>query len=383
MNILHLVGGLGTSSGTTQIIWNLCRVAADEGHNPSILYLTNRGIDTWTSPDPRIRTYPCPVTRNRSWGFSPAFHRTLKELGPYANVLHVHSNWLYINLSAAGLALRHNVPLIISPQGALDPWCLRHHAVRKFLYWHLVERRLMETASAIHVVSDFEHANVHVMNVHTPCHVIPNGASVPATMQNRQAARRLLNVPDDAFVVLFLARLNPKKGLDLLLRAASEIPSSIPLHLLIAGGDGGSGYRQQLARMATPLEQLKRITWLGQVSGDVKTAAFAAANVYCLPSHAEGMPVSVLEAMAHGCPVLISDACHIPEVESAGAGFLIERSPEAIRSRILELARNPAACTEMSANARTLVDTRFNWTRIGRDMLSLYSSLQNNSTASQ
>jgi glycosyltransferase involved in cell wall biosynthesis len=376
MNILHLVGGLGTSSGTTQIIWNLCKVAADEGHRPSILYLTGRGIDTWELADSRISTYSCPISTSRSWGFSPAFHQTLKRLVNTTDVIHIHSNWLYINLAASGVSLKYGIPLVVSPQGALDPWCLRHHRLRKQLYWLLLEKRIMCNAAAIHVVSEFERNSVQSLNVRTPCHVIPNGATIPKSVTHRDEACRQLGIPDKAFVILYLARINPKKGLDLLLKSLSFMPDKINFHLLVAGSDGGSGYQGEMERLARSISSKDKITWLGEVSGVRKSMAFACANTYVLPSRAEGIPISLLEAMAHGIPVLYSEACHVPEVADSGAGLSIALNTESIGQKILQLLYDPTLRQEMGRRAKALVESRFNWSSIGRSMLELYAKVQ-------
>lgn len=375
MKILHLVGGIGTSSGTTQIIWNLSRVAADEGHSPFIAHLSGRGIDEWRLPDSRISTRSFPVRWHRGWGFSPTLYRFLKQEGSSFDVMHVHSNWLYVNLAATATSLVAGRPLVVSPQGALDPWCLHHHAIRKAIYWILLEWHLMNRTTAIHAVSSFEETCVRQMGVRRPCTVIPNGVSPPSQPGDRDAARAGLGLPANGFIMLHLARLNPKKGLSLLIKTLSYLPETVPYHLLVAGSDGGSGYERVLRRQAAPLEKLGRITWLGEVSGPRKDAAFAAADVYVLPSKSEGMPIAALEALSHGVPVILSQACHIPEVEQAGAGFISPTLPEPLGRHILQLVYDPDLRQHMSRQARWLAAQTFDWNIIGRRMTAFYQSL--------
>jgi glycosyltransferase involved in cell wall biosynthesis len=175
-------------------------------------------------------------------------------------------------------------------------------------------------------------------------------------------------------VVLFLGRLNFKKGLDLLVPAFAEARAADPdLHLVIAGPD--DGMRRDIESWAAKGGIGHRVTFTGMLDHQRKLEAFRDSAMFVLPSYSENFGIAVVEAMACGVPVAISDKVNIwREVRDAGAGLVGTTTVASVAEQITRLARDPDAAA-MGARGRRLVEERFSWDRIAEDLEAVYRSL--------
>ena len=136
------------------------------------------------------------------------------------------------------MAGRAGRPVVRSPRGTLSTWALRRSRVRKRLIWNLIERRLFDEARLVHATSEMEERDVKQLGIAARTVVIPNGIDLEGEYSTSRIARaRRMGIPeaDGRRVVLFLSRIHPKKGLDLLYRAWAELPAHLPALLLVAG----------------------------------------------------------------------------------------------------------------------------------------------------
>jgi glycosyltransferase involved in cell wall biosynthesis len=171
--------------------------------------------------------------------------------------------------------------------------------------------------------------------------------------------------------VLFIARLHYKKGLDYLADAFVIVAPQCPeLDLVVAGPDEGakSDFEDRIRRAG--LE--KRVHLIGPLYGRDKFAALVDCTCFCLPSRQEGFSVAVTEAIAARAPVVISDACHFPEVAEANAGFVLPLDPREFASAIVKIASDPQLGREMGQAGRQLIETRFNWNSIAQRSIEAY-----------
>jgi glycosyltransferase involved in cell wall biosynthesis len=182
-------------------------------------------------------------------------------------------------------------------------------------------------------------------------------------------------------VVLFLSRIDPKKGLDLLLRALAAVKAKgMPLALVIAG-TGEQEFEAALRREARALGVDEDIVWAGFVDGREKLAALADADLFVLPSRSENFAVSVVEAMACGLPVVISDQIGIHrEVAAAGAGVIVPCGTDELADALARLSADPQARREHGARAQCLARHRFSMETMTSELLRLYASLRLSAT---
>jgi glycosyltransferase involved in cell wall biosynthesis len=248
--------------------------------------------------------------------------------------------------------------------------------LRKWLIESAFQGRVIRGAAALHYTAAEEMKLAEPYVQGAPGVVIPNGldlaeyAHLPAAGGVRAAHPQI----GTRRIVLFLGRLNFKKGLDLLVpafvRACQEVND---LHLVIAGPD--DGMRRETERLVEAARIGDRVTFLGMLDHAQKLAAFRDAAMFVLPSYSENFGIAVVEAMACGVPVAISDKVNIwREVQETGAGLVAPTTVEAVADQIAQLARDPDAAAN-GARGRRLVEERFAWDKIARDLESVYRSL--------
>jgi glycosyltransferase involved in cell wall biosynthesis len=255
------------------------------------------------------------------------------------------------------MAGRAGRPAVRSPRGTLSAWALRRSRIRKWVIWNLIERRLFDEASLIHVTSEMEERDVRQLGITARTVVIPNGIDLDGEYATSRIARaRTMGIPeaDGRRVVLFLSRIHPTKGLDLLYRVWAELPASLPALLLVAGpGDDASltDLRRWLAEQPGPPAQ-----YLGPVTGARKLALLSSAWLMALPSYSENYGMVVAEALACGTPVLTTTRMPWAEVAVTGCGWVIEPQADSLaRALHAALGLRTDEHEPMRARARALV----------------------------
>ncbi len=361
----------------------MARAVRRRGHEVAI-YTTDRGLEPDAVPpagEPvqrdgvEIRTYPqqSPRILATSWGLA----RALEERVPSVDLVHIHSLYLFHVWAAARACRRHGVPYIIRPHGTLDPYIWKRHRLRKYLIERLFQNRVLREAAAIHYTAEDERTLAEPYAGGAPGVIVPNGLELTdyARLPPAGSFRRLHPEIGGRRIVLFLGRLNFKKGLDLLVPAfAAARQKHGDLHLVIAGPD--DGLRAEIERNVAELELGDRVTFTGMLTGEAKLAAFGDSYMFVLPSYSENFGIAVIEAMVCGLPVAITDKVNIArDVQEAGAGLVGPPTQASVIEQIDRLAADPALVYAMGAKGRTLVAARFNWERIARELETLYRSI--------
>jgi glycosyltransferase involved in cell wall biosynthesis len=311
-----------------------------------------------------------PLDRLR-WVAGRAARRTFERLVSSSDLVHVHGLWRQHSLAAAHAARRHGKPYLVSAHGMLEPWALGHKGWKKRLYGALVERSNLRRAACLRALTRQEVSDYRRYGIALPAAVVPNGVDLEPP-----------GAPDaflDAWpglrgqrMVLFLGRLHPKKGLDVLLRAWAAAPQAPAGHLVIAGPDFG-GTRAGSEALAAELGLRHSVTFTGQLAGSLKRAALAAAHAFVLPSFSEGLSMAVLEALAAGVPVVASPGCNLPEIAAEGCGWVVEAAPRPLAAALAEaLSLSAGDRAAVGARARGLAERRFSWPAVAAQMAAVY-----------
>jgi glycosyltransferase involved in cell wall biosynthesis len=271
--------------------------------------------------------------------FSRKFVPWLQQHASQYDYIIIDGIWQYSSFGT-WLALRNlSMPYFVYPHGMLDPWFkhtypLKH--LKKWLYWPWADYRVLRDAKAVLFTTheEKELARQSFWLYHCNETVVNFGTSAPSGNPEQLKHLFFNQFPTlkDKQLVLFLGRIHPKKGCDLLIDAFARIVNlNQNLHLVMAGPDQ-VGWQQQLDEQAKKLNIAHRITWTGLLEGDYKWGALHAANVFVLPSHQENFGVAVVEAMACGLPVLISNKVNIyKEIEIDQAGLVADDTADQIR----------------------------------------------------
>lgn len=295
----------------------------------------------------------------------------------------VHGIWQYQSWGT-WRAISGRKPYVLFPHGMLDPWFKRRYPlkhVKKWFYWHLAERYVLRDANSVLFTCDTEQ-RLAPESFRMPAWdaaVVPYGAETPTGDPQQQIEAFYTVCPGarDRRFFLFLGRIHPKKGCDLLIDAFASIATmDRNIDLVMAGPDAGMRHGLE-ARIA--MAGLKnRVHWPGLVTGDAKWGAFYAGDAFVLPSHQENFGIAVAEALACSRPVLISDQVNIwPEIESDGAG-LVAADTLAGTINLLErwLALTDDERRQMRLQARACFETRYNLDQNVSELVRFFQRMQ-------
>jgi glycosyltransferase involved in cell wall biosynthesis len=364
--------------GTIVSVHGLCRALAQRGHHVQVFTtsvdgaedscvphdtpVNIDGVDVWYFRSPRFR--------RMYW--APAMRRMLREhVGEY-DVVHTHGIYLWPLWAAARSAHNAGVPYVVSPRGMLEKDLIEQNsALWKAGLIAFIEKYTLEHAAAVHVTSEREAEQAAAFGFDLPrLSAIPNGvdSSEAAAPPYATAIASIVQGPP---FILSLGRLNWKKGLDRLLMALPRIDGA---RLVIAGNDE-DGYREVLQGIANREGVGDRVTFAGPVHGADKAALLSSAQLLVLPSYSENFGNVVLEAMAAGCPVVVTPEVGIaPAVARSGAGAVVDGTPAVLARTIDQLLSNAAERAEMGARGKVAA-TRYSWAAVAEQMETFYESV--------
>lgn len=312
--------------------------------------------------------------------------RLLQWLAAHAHeydVAHIHALFSPITSCAATVARQQGLPYILRPLGTLDPADLQKKKLLKQLYAKVLEKPNLAGAAAVHFTSDQEAKVSERFGVMTRDWVFPLGVALPpvAAVDVRDRA----GIPGDRPVLLFMSRVDPKKGLDLLFPALERlVAEGLEFSFVMAGGNPQEPeYIEQINRQIADSTLADRSHILGFVRGGEKTAWLAAADLFVLPSYYENFGIAVAEAMAVGTPVVISDQVHIwPAIEQAEAGWVCECNVDSLVAALRTALANRAEQQRRGNQAKQLVAAQYSWAAIAESLLQAYATVSSTSVSS-
>ncbi len=305
----------------------------------------------------------------RPYGFSGRLAPFIRSTRANYDAAVVHGLWSYSSVGA-WLGLRGgSTPYCVFTHGMMDPWFKQEFPVKhaaKQLYWLLLQGRVLTGAHSVLFTTEEERRLARRSFFGFSGYreeVVAYGAAAPSGDDDRQIRAFRAALPDlgERRFLLFLSRIHPKKGCDLLVSAFAAAAADHPdLDLVIAGPDQ-TGWRKDLDAIAAERGIAGRIRWPGMLSGDAKWGAFRAAEAFVLPSHQENFGIAVAEAMACSTPVLITDKVNIwREVEAARAGLVAPDTAPGIVSLLRAfLALGSAEKAAMGQAARLCFEQSF------------------------
>lgn len=297
---------------------------------------------------------------------SPALLRWLWRCAAEFDLLVLRALMHPLSSAVGWTARRKRLPYLVVPHGTLSEWTFRHRrTVLKRLYFQLVERRTLEGAAAIRFTSRAEQNEAERLDVSSEGIVIPHPyeprKDFKASAERQQG------------MVLFLSRVDPKKGIDLLLAAVDRARKDRPDLRLVVAGSGASSYERAVRTRIAELGLEGYVEMPGFVTGVDKDEFLRSAEVFVLPSEEENFGIAVVEALDAGVPVVISPQVDVaPEVEEYRAGYVVERSTEAVAGAILKILNDPKQARAMGERGRRLVRERFASDVVGPQVARLY-----------
>jgi glycosyltransferase involved in cell wall biosynthesis len=337
MHTLHVIGSFSPlDGGPPEALRQLIKAYVEEGAGIEVVCLDNPG-------EPFLTDILCPVHALGQpylgrYGFSPRFWRWICENSVRFDGIVMHGSWTFPGVALHFAARRAGRPYGVFAHGSLDPWFVRKYPlkhIKKMLYWP-VQYTVLRDARAVFFTSkserDLAKTSFHPNKWNSA--VVPFGITDPEECgvdPEAQIAAFYRRFPDlrSRRYLLFLARIHAKKGCDLLIEAFARVAASFPDVDLVMAGPDQEEMQAKLQSLAERSGIAGRVHWPGLIGGDLKWGALRACDAFVLPSHQENFGISIVESLAVGRPVLISNQVNIwADIESDKVGFVEDDTVE-------------------------------------------------------
>jgi len=299
----------------------------------------------------------------------------LKEVRRY-DLVHITSVWNFPVWAASFACWMHKKPYIISPRGTIYPETIAiKSSLFKTVYYALIAKKCLEKASAVHFTSLDEERKVKShLKLNTQSAVIPNGIDL-TEFEIVSKAKQHFEWMFKPYI-LFLGRINHKKGLDILFRAFSEINKQNSAIQLVVVGPNADNYKAVLDKLAAELHISQHIIYTGSLTGATKLAAYRNALCFALPSYSENFGMSVIEAMACSCPVVVSNKVGIfPEIEFYNAGLVTHLDYFEVAKAINTIIENSTTRNLIVKNGLLMVSKLYSVENVALKFNHLYKTL--------
>ncbi|MEL7332436.1 MAG: hormogonium polysaccharide biosynthesis glycosyltransferase HpsP [Cyanobacteria bacterium J06560_2] len=317
----------------------------------------------------------------RRYKFSTSLLSWLWNNAHRYDIAHIHALFSPVSTAAATVCRWRKLPYIMRPLGTLDPADLQKKKQIKKAYAALFERPNLAGAAAIHFTSDLESKVSERFGVSTPDMVIPLGVSLPnlpERVASQQAIRAQFSIPAKQPIVLFMSRIDPKKGFDLLLPALENLhQNNIPFHFFLCGANPQDrAYENSIREQIETSKWASWATLSGFVSGELKDQILSAADVFVLPSYYENFGIAVAEAMAAKIPVVISDQVHIwPAIEQSESGWVVPTEVDALVEAMGAALESAEERSRRGENAQRCAEEQYGWRAIAQRLIAQYQTL--------
>lgn len=297
------------------------------------------------------------------------------------DIVHIHGLYRFPVTFAAYWARRAGVPYVIMPHGSLDPFLYhqsQYNLHLKRIYERLFDIPNLKHAAAIHYTAKEEAKQAAFLKLRTKPVILPNGIDWGSyrRLPLRGNFRRRIGLNEQTPLVLFLGRINFKKGLDLLVPAFGLVLRKNPdAHLAIVGPDN-EGYGSKVQQWCGEQGIQDRVFFVDYIGHEEVNEAYVDADVFVLPSYTENFGLTVVEAMACNTPVVISDHVNIwREVQEAGAGIVVSLDLRAVADAICRLLADKLEARAMGTSGRLAVEKNYAWPRIVKQLTLVYRKL--------
>lgn len=372
MRILHILSYTTPEAGGSVLLGlDQTRRLAERGHDVAI-YTTNRRYPRGIEQVPLDR----PVQRNgvHLLYFPVEFPPMLvsrrlanalsQDIGSF-DIVHCHGIYRFPQIAAGYFARRAGVPYIVRPHGSLDPFVYNQKERKMFkrLFERLFMYKYLNGAAALHFTDREEHERVKFLGLTSPPVIIPNGidTGIYARDDLKGCFREEYGL-ENRPIILHLGRLSKQKGLDLLVPAFARLRCEQPDAVLVLAGPDNDGFKASLDRWIAAAGIGDSVRFTGMLRGDAKLAALIDADVFVAPSYFENFGTTVVEAMAAGTPVIVSDQVYIwRDIVEPGGGSVTPCDAEALAAALIDLLADDERRARMAERSVDIARTRFDW----------------------
>lgn len=382
MRLLYITASMSHKwGGPTKVVAELTEKLVEKGIEITIFSPFRRGekLEVVKLKGVKLCLFRQSFTDKLWTSCSSELERAIQKEVNNFDIIHIHEIWHYPHYITYKAAKTAGKPYVITIHGALDPWCLGYKSFKKNIYALLIQKSILKEANVLHATTDEEVKQIKNFVSNNNIVMIPNGINSEDFMNlpSRKELKKLYPKLIGKKILLFLGRLHPVKGLDLLAKAFGIITRERDdVYLLIAGPDS-DGYKAKVKQIFEKERILDKIIFTGMLEGQNKLVALSGADIFVLPSYSEGFSMAILEAMICKLPVVITRQCNFPEVAEYEAGIVSEPDLKQLTEALNTLLNNSKLCKKMGENGRILVLENFTWDKIADKMIKVYEDILN------
>ena len=305
-------------------------------------------------------------------GMSLAIRRKINSF----DIIHLHNFRTFQNILIHHYAKKYDIPYVLQAHGSLTTFFHKRWLKRIFdVIWG---RRILKDVSKVFALTPIEAEQYKNMGVSEhKIEIVPNGLDLSEfdNLPERGEFRTKYGLDANQKIILFLGRIHRIKGLDLLIKVFSDLAKFLDdVKLVIAGPD--DGYLTSLKKLVADSEISEKVLFTGPLYGQEKLKAYVDADVYILPSFYETFPMTLLEAMACGTPVIVTDRCGIADVINGQAGLVVPYDKEQLRDALLHMLSDDQMRLRFGEKGKLLVREKFNWEKIAEQVEGVYRGVQ-------
>lgn len=297
-----------------------------------------------------------------------------------ADILHMECLWRWPQRWMTSWKKKKRKPVVCSPHGMLDSWIIKDQGKMKRIIAKMLFDKALESVDCFHALCKQEFEDIRQYGITAPVAIIPNGVDLPEENLKKTMWKEQTLYRTHKYHLLYLGRLHPKKGVDILLDALCLMKKyhkeKINLWHIDIVGWGDSNYVNELKLKCEQNDLSNYVSFHGEKFGEEKLRMFANSNAYILPSHGEGLPLTVLEAWSWNLPVIMTPQCNIPEGFQSQAAVKISDTVDSCYDGLMTLfSMDESALRKMGDNGYDLVCKQFSWDVVALKMIELYKWL--------
>lgn len=386
LRVLHVIPSLSTSQGgPSYAMPMMAKALCEEGIHIDVVTTDDDGaglrMENVSLGQPEDRGGYCVTQFPKQTEFYKLSLPMLRWLRAHVrgyDIIHIHALFSFASLAAMIAAKESGIPYILRPLGVLNQYGMtQRRRWLKGLSFACLDRPLMNGAAAIHYTSCQERDEAARLQLTASAEIVPLGVDLQGFAAMPDAREFSEHFPQSAGhpCILFLSRIDPKKGLDLLFAAfaAAELPTDT---LLIIAGSGEGSYASKLKQDSEQLGISQRLVWTGHLKGSLKLSALAAATIFTLPSQSENFGIALLEAMAAGCACMSSpEVALAKDVAEDDAVEIVQRSVPEWKQALERLMQDRNRREHLSRNAREVAQQRYSLEAMGKGLYQLYNRI--------
>ena len=377
LGILSSSLDVGTAGGVANVVINLTNALAVKRNIINIYSISNFSKKLYGVINEEIKIHLFDALDPFKYGYSPSLKKAI--LSSSSDLLHSHGIWEYTSVICNEYIKKRGKPFIISSHGMLEPWALNNSSIKKKIFYHFIDKKYLSNASAIQVLNNNEADSLTKLGIKIPVHVIPNGVDI--TSEKFSYPQKWIEYfGERKKILLYLGRLHPKKSIQELILAFSEIHknrrSEIGDWRLVLNGWGKDNYVNNIKTLIKTENLDNYIFFGGPVFNSEKLQVLQNADAFILPSKSEGYSIAVLEAWANKLPVFITEECNMNFGFEKNAAIKIHYNLEKLKNELIALFNfSSAHLKEIGNNGYTLVKNEYNWEKISNKYIELYKSI--------